>query len=196
MIALRKDTCLKLLYFGSADIAGERRDWRSSAASMTEHRGVETAVVMTLDGNSSTREVAREGDHAPGGGSFGPSFGRPAIVRSTFGNMIAIHQSRFLDLTPHILAMAADVSRSFRTGTPHYSRRPDLHLRWAARFARRWNLDHQRRFEGTLRDFQSQGWRVDCRLSAQGDLTQFGTRLEGFRRSFGDFLGTGLHRGP
>jgi len=31
------------------------------------------SIVVTLDGNSSVREVAREGDKAPGGGRFGPS---------------------------------------------------------------------------------------------------------------------------
>jgi hypothetical protein len=80
---------LKLLYFGSADIA-ENGDiaFLARVREAGEH-GAERTVVVTLEGNSLLREIAREGTRAPDGISFGSSFGRPAIVSSRLGDLVA-----------------------------------------------------------------------------------------------------------
>ncbi len=169
---------LKLLYFGSADIAGNGELAFLGRVDDGSTRGVETAVVMTLDGNSSAREVAREGDHAPGGGIFGPSFGRPAIVRSTFGNMIAF-TNRNSSINTAYISSDGRLSRSLHTGTPTTlgpltyisDGRPGL------------LADGTLIISGASKDQSAIFKAKDGELTPikrQGDLTQFGTRLEGF----------------
>ncbi len=165
---------LKLLYFGSADIAA---DGEMAFLGRVEDNGVEKAVVMTLDGKS-LREVAREGDSAPGGGLFGPSFGRPAIVHSSFGDMIAF-TNRDSSANTAYLGSALGLSRSFRTGThttlgtlTYISEgRPGL------------LADGTLIVSGASKDRSAVFKAKDGELTPikrQGDLTQFGTKLEGF----------------
>ena len=166
---------LKLLYFGSADIAG---NGDLAFLGRVEGAGVEKAVVVTISGNSSMREVAREGDTAPGGGSFGPSFGRPAIVGSTFGNMFAFTNRNSLSNTAYI-GSADRLSRSFSTGTP-----TKLGVLTYISDGRPGLLpDGTLIISGASKDQSAVFKAKDGELipiKRQGDLTQFGTRLEGF----------------
>jgi len=107
---------LKLLYFGSADVAADGKIAFLGRVGNSEKDGIEKAAVVTLDDHSPIHEVAREGDRAPGGGLFGPSFGRPAIVRSRGGDLIAFSNRRSKDDAFYI-GSAGHLSRSFGTGT-------------------------------------------------------------------------------
>jgi hypothetical protein len=169
---------LKLLYFGSADIAGNGEMAFLGRVEDGGDHSVERAVVVTLDGNSSVREIAREGDRAPGGGNFGPSFGRPAIVHSIDGNMIAFTNRNSSANTAYI-ASEGRLTRSFRTGT-----RTELGVLTFISDGRPGLLpDGTLIVSGAAKD-QSAVFRAkDGELTAikrQGDLTQFGTRLEAF----------------
>ena len=158
-------------------------------------RGVETAVVMTLDGNSSAREVAREGDHAPGGGIFGPSFGRPAIVRSTFGNLIAFTNRNSSINTAYISAVTADFRVAFAPERPTKLGR----LTYISDGRPGLLADGTLIISGASKDQSAIFKAKDGELTPikrQGDLTQFGTRLEGFVDPSVTSSGTGVSRGP
>ncbi len=166
---------LKLLYFGSADIAG---DGAMAFLGRVEDSGSDKAVLISVDENSSMHEVAREGDRAPGGGSFGPSFGRPAIVHSSFGNMIGF-TNRDSSSDAAYVSNGGRVSRSFRTGTPTTlgvltyisDGRPGL------------LSDGTLIISGASKDRSAVFKAKDGELTAikrEGDLTQFGTRLKAF----------------
>jgi len=166
---------LKVLYFGSADIAG---NGAMAFLGRVEYRGVEKAGVITLDENSSMQEVAREGETAPGGGHFGPNFGRPAIVRSSFGDVIAF-TNRESRINTVYISSAGRLSRSFRTGTHTKlgtltyisDGRPGL------------LPDGTLIVTGAMHDKYAVFRAKDGELAPikrQGDLTNFGTRLEGF----------------
>jgi len=169
---------LKLLYFGSADIAGSGEMAFLGRVEEGGNHGVEKAVVLTLDGNSSMREVAREGDTAPGGGSFGPSFGRPAIVHSGFENIIAFTNRNSLANTAYI-GTAGLLARSFHTGT-----RTTLGVLTYISDGRPGLLpDGTLIISGASKDRAAIFKAKDGELTPikrEGDLTQFGTRLQGF----------------
>jgi hypothetical protein len=169
---------LKLLNFGSADIA---RDGEMVFLARVEDGGqhsVERAVVVTMEKNSSLREVAREGDRAPGGGSFGPKFGRPAIVHSRLGNLIAF-TNRNSSIDAAYIGTAGRLSRSLHTGTRtelgvltyisdgRPGLLPDATLVISGASKRRTAVFKVK--DGALTP-----------IKRKGDLTQFGTRLEGF----------------
>jgi len=169
---------LKLLYFGSADISGNGDVAFLARVKGTDERGGERAVVVTIEGNSSPREVAREADAAPGGGTFGPSFGRPAIAHSRFGNLIAF-TNRNLSVTSAYIASAGRVSRSLRTGT-----RTGLGTLTYISNGRPGLLsDGTLIISGASKNRSAVFRAKDGELTlieAQGDLTQYGTRLTGF----------------
>ncbi len=166
---------LKLLYFGSADIAG---DGAMAFLGRVEDSGIEKSAVVTLTGDSSMHEIAREGDRAPGGGSFGPSFGRPAIVHSTLGDMIGF-TNRGSSSDAAYVSNGGRVSRSFRTGAPTTlgvltyisDGRPGL------------LSDGTLIVSGASKERSAVFKAKDGELTAikrEGDLTQFGTRLKAF----------------
>lgn len=169
---------LKLLYFGSADIAGSGEMAFLGRLDGGGDHAVEKAVVLTLDGNSSMHEVAREGDNAPGGGRFGASFGRPAIVRSSFGNVIAF-TNRNSSVNTAYIGSAGRLSRSFCTGA-----RTKLGVLTYISDGRPGLLpDGTLIVSGASKDRSAVFKAKDGELTAikrQGDVTQFGTRLEGF----------------
>lgn len=123
----------------------------------TDERRVERAVVVTIEGSSSPREVAREGDAAPGGGSFGPSFDRPAITQSNFGDLIAF-TNRNSSATTAYISSAGRLSRSLRTGTRTDVGTLIYNFGRTPRSASGWNLDHQWCIAGPVRSLQGQGW--------------------------------------
>lgn len=166
---------LKVLYFGSAYIA---KNGAMAFLGRVEDRGVEKASVITLDENSSMHEIAREGQSAPGGGHFGANFGRPAIVHSSFGDVVAFTNRESKTNTVYI-SSAGHLSLSFRTGTHTKlgtltyisDGRPGL------------LPDGTLIVTGAMRDKYAVFKAKDGELAAikrQGDLTQYGTRLEGF----------------
>ena len=169
---------LKLLYFGSADIAGNGEMAFLGRVEGAGDHPVEKAVVVTLDGNSSMREVAREGDNAPGGRHFGPSFGRPAIVRSSFGTVVAF-TNRDSAVSTAYIGSAGRLSRSFGTGT-----RTKLGVLTYISDGRPGLLaDGTLIVSGASKDRSAVFKAKDGELTPikrQGDLTQFGTRLEAF----------------
>jgi len=169
---------LKLLYFGSLDIAGNGEMAFLGRVEEQGKKGVEKAVVVTLAGDSSIREVAREGEPAPGGDRFGPSFGRPAIVRSRFGNVIAFTNRNSSTNTVYV-GRAGRLARSFRTGT-HTSLgvltyisdgRPGLLPDGTLIIS---GASHDRSAVFKAKDGEL------TTIKREGDLTQFGTRLRGF----------------
>ncbi len=166
---------LKLLYFGSADIAS---NGELAFLGRVESKGVEKAVLLTLEGNSPLREVAREGDHAPGGGIFGPSFGRPAIVRSSFGDMIAF-TNRDASMNAAYIGSADRLELGFRTGT-----RTKLGVLTYISDGRPGLLpDGTVIISGASKDHSAVFRAKDGELTPimrTGDLTQFGTHLDGF----------------
>jgi hypothetical protein len=169
---------LKLLYFGSADISDNGDLAFLARVEGVGVHGVERAVLVTIEGNSSPREVAREGDAAPGGGRFGPSFGRPAIVRSPFGNLIAFTNQNSSVSTAYI-SSAGRLARSLRTGT-----RTELGTLTYISQGRPGLLpDGTLIISGASKDRSALFKAKDNELTLikrQGDLTQFGTRLETF----------------
>lgn len=169
---------LKLLYFGSADIA-ENGDmvFLARVREAGEH-GAERTVVVTLEGNSLLREIAREGASAPGGGSFGSSFGRPAIVSSRFGNLVAFTNRNSL-VTSVYVGGGGRLSRSLRTGA-----RTELGILTYVSDGPPGLLS-----DGTLivsaasKERSAIFMAKDGELTPikrQGDLTEFGTRLKVF----------------
>ncbi len=169
---------LKVLYFGSADIAGNgEMAFLGRVESPSEH-GAEKAAIITLEGNSSMREVAREGDEAPGGGRFGPSFGRPAIVLSRFGNVLAF-TNRNSSVNTAYIGSAGRLSRCFRTGM-----RTKLGVLTFISDGRPGLLpDGTLIVSGASHDKSAVFKAKDGELTPikrQGEMTQFGTRLECF----------------
>jgi hypothetical protein len=169
---------LKLLYFGSAGISGDGDiAFLARVEDIHDHAVERTAVVVT-EGNSSLREVAREADAAPGGGTFGPSFGRPAITHSRFGNLIAF-TNRNISTTSAYITSAGRLSRSLRTGT-----RTQLGTLTYISNGRPGLLsDGTLIISGASKDRSAVFKAKDGELTTikdQGDKTQFGTRLEGF----------------
>jgi hypothetical protein len=168
---------LKLLYFGSADIAGNGEMTLLGRVENPGDHSVEKAVVITLSGNSIS-EVAREGDKAPGGGFFGPSFGRPAIVVSGFGNVIAF-TNRNSSVNTAYIGSAGQLSRCFRTGM-----RTKLGVLTYISDGRPGLLpDGTMIVSGASHDKSAVFKAKDGELTPikwQGEMTQFGTRLECF----------------
>jgi len=169
---------LKLLYFGSADVAGDGEMAFLGRVDAAGDHGAEKAVVVTLDGKSSMREVALEGAQAPGGGRFGASFGRPAIVHSRFGNIVAF-TNRNATVNTAYISSAGRLSRAFRTGT-----RTKLGVLTYISDGRPGLLpDGTLIISGASRDRSAVFKAKDGELTAlkgEGDLTQFGTRLRAF----------------
>jgi hypothetical protein len=168
---------LKLLNFGSADIAGNGEMAFLGRVKDSEDSAAEKAVVVTIDG-SSLREVAREGDRAPGGGRFGSSFGRPALVRSRYGNMIAF-TNRNSSVNTVYVGTPGRLARSFRTGT-----RTELGVLTYISDGRPGLLsDGTLIINGASHDRSAVFTAKDGELTPikrEGDVTQFGTRLRGF----------------
>ena len=169
---------LKLLYFGSADISDNGdMAFLARVEDLGDHR-VERAALVMSEKNSLPREVAREGDTSPGGGSFGPSFGRPAIVQSRFGSLIAF-TNRSSSVTAAYIRSAGGISRILTTGSPtelgtltYISEgRPGL-LPDGTLILSGASKDRSAVFKAKDRELTT--------LKSQGDLTQFGTRLESF----------------
>ncbi len=136
------------------------------------------AVVLTIDADGAVHEVAVEGNPAPGGGRFGSSFGRPAIVRSDLGNVIGF-TNRNASINAAYIASSGRLSRSFRTGmrtkagvvTYISDGRPAL------------LPDGTLIISGASKDQSAVFKAKDGELTPikrQGDLTQFGTHLQGF----------------
>jgi hypothetical protein len=169
---------LKLLNFGSADIADDGEIAFLARVKDADQRGTERAVVATIDGNSSPREVAREGDAAPAGSSFGPRFGRPVIVHSRFGNLVAF-TNRNSSVAAAYIYNAGRLSRVLRTGalteigtlTYISEGRPAL--------LPDGTLIIGGASKGRSAVFAANDGELTS-ITRQGDLTQFGTRLEGF----------------
>ena len=169
---------IKLLYFGSADIASNGEMAFLARVQEAGPQGAEKAVVLAVDGDSPLREVAREGDLAPGGGSFGSSFGRPAIVHSRFGNLIGFTNRNASTNTAYI-GSPDRLSRSVRTGA-----RTSLGVLTYLSDGRPGLLsDGTLIIAGASKDRSAVFKAKDGELTPikrQGDLTQFGTRLEAF----------------
>ncbi len=168
---------LKLLYFGSADVASDgEMAFLGRVESPGDHG--DKSVVVTLDGSSAIREIAREGDKAPGGGRFGASFGRPAIVRSGFGNIIAF-TNRSSKVNTVYLGSGGRLSRSFKTGT-----HTKLGVLSYISDGRPGLLpDGTLIVSGASKERSAIFKAKDGELTPikrQGELTQFGTRLEAF----------------
>ena len=168
---------VKLLDFGSLDIAGNgEMAFLGRVENHGGHNG-DKAVIVTLDG-SSINEVAREGDKAPGGGFFGPSFGRPAIVLSSFGNVVAF-TNRNLSVNTAYIGSAGRLSRCFRTGT-----RTKLGVLTYISDGRPALLpDGTLIISGAAHDKSAVFKAKDGELTPikrQGEMTQFGTRLDCF----------------
>lgn len=169
---------LKLLYFGSADVAADGEIALLGRVGNSAEHGIEQAAVVILDDHSPLQEVAREGDQAPGGGLFGPSFGRPAIVRSTAGDMIAFSNRRSKGDAFYI-GSAGHLSRSFGTGTRtsigaltfisdgHPGLLPDGTLIFTG-------ASHNKSAVFKVRDSEL------TLLMEEGGMTQFGTRMGAF----------------
>jgi hypothetical protein len=166
---------LKLLNFGSADIAA---NGEMVFLGRVEDGSVDRAVVLTFDENSSLREVAREGAAAPLGGKFGATFGRPAIVESGFGDLVAF-TNRNSSIDTAYIGKPGKLSRSFRTGaktklgalTYLSNGRPAL------------LADGTLLISGASKNRSAVFKAKDGELTpleAEGDRTQFGTRLGGF----------------
>jgi len=169
---------LKLLYFGSADIAGDGNLAFLSRVGDSEARGTDKAALVTLDDHSPIHEVAREGEKAPGGGVFGPSFGRPAIVRSGAGDLIAFSNRRS-SADAFYMCSAGHLSRSIATGmrtrigalTYISDGHPGLLSDGTLVFA---GASHNKSAVFKARDGEV------TPLIEEGGMTQFGTRLGAF----------------
>lgn len=169
---------VNLLYFGSADIAADGQlAFLARVEDRNDHGTIKSAVV-TIKKDSPISEIAREGDRAPAGGRFGASFGRPAIVRSRYGNIIAF-TNRNESANSAYISSAGRLSRSFRTGvdttlgalTYISGGRPGL------------LPDGTIVVSGACHSKAAIFVAKDGELTAikrAGDLTQFGTRLEAF----------------
>jgi hypothetical protein len=169
---------LKLLYFGSADISDSGDIAFLARVEDVGDRGGQRTAVVVIEGSSSPREVAREGERAPGGGSFGPGFGRPAIARASIGNLIAF-TNQSLSANAVYISSASHLSRSLRTGT-----RTKLGpLTYISNGRPGLLPDGTLVISGASMDrsavFKSKDGEL-AMIKRQGDLTQFGTRLEGF----------------
>lgn len=106
---------LKMLYFGSADIAPD-----GQLAFLARLRGdsqnlAERTAVVLADEHSTIQEIARDGDLAPGGEHLGPSFGRPTIRPTQHGNVVAFI-NRNNSIATAYLSRAGHLSASLRTG--------------------------------------------------------------------------------
>jgi hypothetical protein len=124
------------------------------------------------------REIAREGESAPGGGHFGPNFGRPAIAQSSGGDVLAF-TNRNLKTNTVYVSSASKLSRSFHTGT-----RTKIGAVTYISDGRPGLLpDGTVIISGAMRDrlaiFKAKGGELTP-IKSQGDLTQFGTRLQAF----------------
>jgi hypothetical protein len=166
---------LKLLYFGSADIA-DNGDM-AFLGKVDEH-GVAQSSVLTFDGKGTLHEVAREGAAAPGGGKFASSFGRPAILDSPTGDLIAF-TNRTAKTDSVYLSSAGKLSRSVRTGM-----RTKLgNLTYVSDGPPGLLPDGTVLVTGAVRDrfavFRARDGEV-VPIKRQGDVTQFGTRLQSF----------------
>jgi len=169
---------MKLMYFGSADIAADGKITFLARVADAGAAHNDKAAVVTLDGNASLREVAREGDRAPGGGVFGPGFGRPAIMHSRGGDLIAFSNRR-AKTEAFYVGRAGHLTRSFITGT-HTSMgaltyvsdgHPGLMSDGTLIFT---GASHQKSAVFKAKDSEV------VPLIEEGGLTQFGTRLGGF----------------
>jgi hypothetical protein len=169
---------LKLLYFGSADIASDGTMAFVGRVTNPEADNKGTAVVIALDANSTMHEVAREGEPSPGGGHFGPSFGRPAIVRSRDGDLIAF-SNRTSKMDAFYIANGRHLARSFATGsrtrlgvlTYISDGKPALLADGTVIFT---GASHQKSAVFKAKDGEL------TMLTEEGGMTQFGTRLAAF----------------
>jgi hypothetical protein len=169
---------LKLLYFGSADIASDGTMAFLGRVSSGEPGGIGKAVVISMDANSRMHEVAREGDASPGGGHFGPSFGRPAIVHSRDGDLIAFSNrtakmDAFYIGNGRHLALSCATGWRTRLGALTYisDGRPALLADGTLIFT---GASHQKSAVFKARDGEL------TMLTSEGGMTQFGTRLAAF----------------
>ena len=169
---------LKLLYFGSADIASDGTMAFLGRVDDGKAGAVEKSVVITLDDRSPMHEVAREGDASPGGGHFGPSFGRPAIVRSRDADLIAFN-NRTEKMDAFYIGNGRHLTRGFgignrtRLGALTYisDGKPALLSDGTVIFT---GASHQKSAVFKARDGEI------TMLTEEGAMTQFGTRLGGF----------------
>ena len=169
---------LKMLYFGSADIAGDGNLAFLGRVGDSEPRGTEKAVVVTLNNRSPIHEVAREGDKAPGGSVFGPSFGRPTIVHSASGDLIAFSNRR-AKANAFYISSAGHLSRSIATGmrtrigalTYISDGHPGLLADGTLVFS---GASHDKSAVFKVKDGEV------TPLIEEGGMTQFGTRLAAF----------------
>ena len=166
---------LKVLFFGSADIAD---NGDMAFLGKVDDHGVAKSSVLTFDSTGTLHEVAREGASAPGGGKFQSSFGRPAILQSPFGDVIAFtNRSRKTDTV--YVSSAGKLSRSFRTGM-----RTKLgDLTYVSDGPPGLLPDGTVLVTGAVHDrfavFRAKNGAV-VPIKRQGDVTQFGTRLQSF----------------
>ena len=173
---------LKLLYFGSADIASDGNMAFLGRVDDGKPDSIAKTVVLTLDDHSAMHEVAREGDPSPGGGLFGASFGRPAIVRSRDGDLIAFSNrtgNTIVKKCAFYIGNGRRLTRSFGSGsrtrlgalTYISDGKPALLADGTVIFS---GASHQKSavFKGKDGELTM--------LMEQGGMTQFGTRLGGF----------------
>ena len=169
---------LKLLYFGSADIASDGTMAFLGRVANSEVGSDEKAVVITIDDHSAMHEIAREGDAAPGGGHFEPSFGRPAIVHSRGGDLIAF-SNRNAKVADFYIGNGRHLTRCFgigsstRLGALTYisDGKPALLADGTVIFT---GASHQKSAVFKAKDGEL------TMLTAEGAMTQFGTRLGAF----------------
>jgi hypothetical protein len=166
---------LKLIYFGSADVA-ENGD--VAFLGKVDDHGVEKPGVLTLDANSKLQEVARAGAQAPGGGKFEPSFGRPSILNSPLGDLIAF-TNRSSKTDTVYLSNAGKLARSFGTG----SRTTLGKLTYVSDGPPGLLADGTMLVTGAVHDrfavFRARDGKL-VPIKREGDLTQFGTHLKSF----------------
>jgi hypothetical protein len=167
-----------LLYFGSADIAADGQLAFLARVEDVNHRGTTESAVVTIKNDSPISEIAREGDRTPAGGRFGATFGRPAIVGSRFGDIVAFTNRNASADTAYV-SSAGRLSRSFRTGadtalgalTYISNGRPGL--------LPDGSIVVSGACHGKTAIFKAKDGELTA-IRQAGDITQFGTRLQAF----------------
>jgi hypothetical protein len=169
---------LKMLYFGSGDIAPNGQLVFLARLRSDSENGAERSAVVLADEHSAIQEIAREGDLTPGGERLGPSFGRPAIRSTRHGNVIAF-VNRESTVASAYLMSAGHLSTVVRTGA-----RTSLGaLTYISEGRPALLPDGSMIVSGACRShpavFMVKDGEVTL-IKREGDRTQFGTRLGAF----------------
>lgn len=153
----------------------------------------EKSAVAFAEAGSPIREVAIEGQRAPGGGRFSAYFGQPSIVASRYGTVVAF-SNRDRSGAAIYQSSRGRLSRSFRTGVRtgigRLSYISDGHPGLIG--------DGTMVVRGACGQVSAVFLAKDGELSLvarEGDRTQFGTRLESFTDPFATATGMVLLSG-